>query len=190
MKKRLDLDTLLLNIIRLMERHDPQELTFSKVSRLAGVPRSTLYYYFGNDKETMFVEAVRHGLKIFFGVFDEGLPRKAGDWESYQTELFGNAVRIVKEYPWVPLFYFRFYGYPGKIGATVKEFQDAYIKNFGSRWKALTGQSADPMNVKLLAGLKAGLLFTLSVDRESKARSDEVVQMAVKLSRSLLEGKI
>lgn len=189
-KQRLDLDTLLFNIIRIMEKHDPETLTFSKISRLANVPRSTLYYYFGNDKETMFLEAIRHGLKLFFGVFDEKLPQRAPTWEEYQREIFGNAVRIVKANPWVPLLYFKFYGYQGRIGKTMHEYQDSYIKNFRARWQAMGGGAVDSMNVKLLAGLKAGLLFAMSVDPESKSRSDEVVEMAVKLSRLLLEGKL
>jgi hypothetical protein len=72
MPKKLDLDTVYQRVLNALVRLQPKDLTYSKISRFTGVPRPTLYYYFGNQVENLVNESVRYGTRIFLQVYEMG----------------------------------------------------------------------------------------------------------------------
>lgn len=163
--KKLNLDQLLVQIVELLTRHSPQSLSFSKVSRLTGVPRSTLYYYFGSSREKMIAEAVRFGMQAFVQL--TALER--GDqktWDSFNKERLLRAVEIIRKYPWSAGLYFRYRNDQSQLGENIREIEAKYITKMRERWGNFHGKPADLMATRSASYLKLGLFWGLATDHE------------------------
>jgi AcrR family transcriptional regulator len=189
MRQKLDLDRLLVRIVEQLAEHEPSSLGFSKLAKLLDVPRTTLYYYFGSSLQKLHVEAARHGLKLFFGVFNAA-PAKddAPGWEGYQRARFNNTAQIVERYPWGPFLYFKYVHEKGPLGETLREWQATYLKTFAQRWKDMMGEPADPLGVKVLAAIKMGLLFGMAADPELRQHRELCVDIVARLSEELMRS--
>ncbi len=163
-KQKLDLDALLTKIVELLLRHSPQELSFSRVSRLTRVPRSTLYYYFGSSREAMIEQAVKFWMEKFVQLMTLTKTSDYSDWESFQEARLKSSTQLVQKYPWAPHLYFRYRNDPGKLGDRIRQIEIEYVNRLASSWKNYAGKPADVLAVRLSSYLKLGLLWGLAVD--------------------------
>ncbi len=163
-KKKLDLDALLAKIVELLSRHHPNELSFTRVSRLTHIPRSTLYYYFGNSKEAMIEEAVKFGMENFVQLLTLNKSKDLPNWEIFQKARFHQATQFIHDYPWGPSLYFRFRNDPGKIGQRIRQIENEYVRKSKETWAAYTDSQCNLHAVRLASYLKLGLLWGLGVD--------------------------
>ncbi len=168
-RTKLDLDRVLTRILELMVQHPVSTLTFSKVARLSKVPRSTLYYYFGSDRNAMIREAVKFGMSAFAQLLGFEKDQKLSNWQEFQQARISAAIEMVRRFPWAPGLYFRFRSDPSKLGETIREVEDQYLKRFVSAWKryGVTGdQKPDPMALRASAYIKLGLLWGIAADSD------------------------
>lgn len=161
--KKLNLDQLLVKIVELLTRHSPQTLSFSKVSRLTGVPRSTLYYYFGSSREKMIAEAVRFGMQAFVQL--TALERgEMKTWDRFQKDRLVRAVDIIRRYPWASGLYFRYRNDQSQLGENIRDTEAKYVAKLRERWSNFNGSPADVMATRCASYLKLGLFWGLAVD--------------------------
>lgn len=164
--RKLDLDALLIKVLNLLMNHNPSKLTFSQVSRLTGVPRPTLYYYFGNSPKTMIDEAVRHGMKSFTRFYALEQQTEARDWETFQRDRLRDVVALIRKYPWGPALYFQYRNNAGEFGDTVRDIEEKYVQRIGMMWKRFNGTEPDVRALRMSSYLKLGFLWGITLDRE------------------------
>ena len=159
-RQKLDLDRLLRKIVSLLVRHNPKDLTFSRVSQLTKVPRSTLYYYFGSSRESMLIEAIKYGMHTFAQIsqFDE--KETYSNWEENQRVRLNESIRIIQHSPWAPGLFFKFRGDAGEIGKTIRGIETAYFEKLSRQWKHYhPGREPDMQALKLATYLKIGFFY-------------------------------
>jgi AcrR family transcriptional regulator len=166
--KKLNLEQFLGKVLGLLSKHAPSDLSYSQLSRLTGVPRPTLYYYFGKDQAKLFEEAVKFGMKAFMQLyrFDEDLGRFT-DWRSFQQARIHEAILLVGRHPWAPGLYFRYRNHPGKWGKMIRDAEDLYCRQLGKVWEGFHGKTPDPKSIRLSGYLKLGVLWGVAAERES-----------------------
>jgi AcrR family transcriptional regulator len=160
-KQRFDLDVTRTKIIELLLRHDPRDLNFSKVSRFLKIPRSTLYYYFGNRFDNLLQDAVKFGVDQFLQTEHLKKYTSYSSWEEFQRQRLENSLDIVKAFPWAPLLYIRFRVDPGPLGESVMESERRYLKEYRKICKHFCGREPNINNERIVAGLKVGLMWGL-----------------------------
>ncbi len=165
-KHKLDLDSLLTQVVGLMVRHRPEELTFSRVSRLIKVPRSTLYYYFGNSIHKMLEEAAQFGMKAFVMLYQIDKSVRYDDWRSFQRARLASVIHIIKKYPWAPDFYFRYRSDEGTIGQSIRDVEERYIQKMSEAFLRFEKTKPTLRSVRLASYMKIGLLFGFSQDSD------------------------
>jgi AcrR family transcriptional regulator len=167
-RKKLNVDKVLTQIVAL-GRYPVAALSFSRVSQLTGIPRSTLYYYFGNSKEGMLAEAIRFGMKGYVQLIslEKKNRRQYADWQSFQRARLRIAAATVRKYPWAPTVYFRFRGEAGVLGEAVREIEMRYARELGETWKTYhPGRIPDESAIRLSAFIKLGFLWGLATDQD------------------------
>ncbi len=203
-RKKLDLDALLAKIVELMLRHPPSDLSFSMISRLTKVPRSTLYYYFGSSLEKMIEEAVKFGMESFVQLVTLDKEKNFESWKSFQKTRLWSSVDLIKKYSWAPGLYFRYRNDPGPLGKRIRETENAYVHKMITVWKHYTHQNVDPRSVRLASYLKLGFLWGLGNDsthwfpstsekspEKSKEKDlDHVVDIMTDLITEIMQSKL
>src|SRR4051812_31290046 len=121
---KLDMNRLLVRVLILMIRYRPGEVTFARVSRHCGVPRSTLYYYFGSSRVTMVDEAIRLGMQRFVQLQEMGELTRFASWEEFETRRMRRSLRIMAKYPWVAELFFRYRNEGGKFGESIRLIEE------------------------------------------------------------------
>ncbi|HVJ66271.1 MAG TPA: TetR/AcrR family transcriptional regulator [Bdellovibrionota bacterium] len=163
--RKVTIEEALVQVVKLFLVHPPYKLTYSKISRVTKIPRSTLYYYFGSKVESLLTEAVRHSLKLFLHLdsLDDAL-KKNRSWDEFQENRLLQAMQQVQGSPWAPRVYMLFRDDPGAIGKAAREVETTYLKQMAKAWKYY--HPREPMNedLEIVANaLKMGLLWGLSV---------------------------
>lgn len=173
-RPKLDLDTVYRRVLNALVRLQPKDLTYSKISRFTGVPRPTLYYYFGNRVESLVDESVRFGMKAFLQIYQIGEDADVSDWPTLQCRRMNRSLRLIRNFPWGPGLYFRYRTDAGAVGRTIREIEGQYLKEMAAIWKRLHGKAPDPELLVLSSAFKLGLFFALTVEGGLKIpESDE-----------------
>jgi len=163
-KPKLDLETVYQRVLNTLVRLTPRDLTYSKISRFTGVPRPTLYYYFGNQVENLVRESVRYGSKVFLQLYEVGEDDSAPDWKTLQFNRMVRSLRLLREHPWSAGLYLRYRNDAGAVGKTIREVEKHYLQEVARLWKKMHGRAADPDVLKYSGALKLGLFFALASD--------------------------
>lgn len=147
-----------------MARHSPATLTFSQISRHTGVPRATLYYYFGNSRANLVKEAIRLGMGQF--VLQERASGFAefSSWRAWQADRMARSLLWMKKYPWIIDLYFKHRGMPGEFGELIRDFEGRYMKMTLEGWKHFKRAEPSPESFYFAAYLKLGLFYGFSHD--------------------------
>ncbi len=167
-KPKLDLDTVYQRVLNTLVRLQPRDLTYSKISRFTGVPRPTLYYYFGNTVENLVSEAVRYGTKVFLQLYEVAEDDSAPDWKTLQHKRMVRSLRLLRQHPWSAGLYLRYRNDAGTVGKTIREVEKHYLQEVARLWKKMHGKAADPDVLKYSGALKLGLFFALASDEGLK----------------------
>ncbi len=198
-RKKLNLDEVLTRVVELFVRHNPRELTYSTVSRLVKVPRSTLYYYFGKEFSNLVKEATNFGMTAFIRLIDLEKEARSGEikpknWNDFQQRRFREVLQIVARYPWAPTLYFRYRNDGGQMGEIVRDLEKRYLSGLAAAWKKMKGKNADPQAVRISSYIKIGLLFGISVEsdywdlKKNVTKLDELSLRATALTTQVLES--
>lgn len=165
--KKLDIDKFHGKVLQLLTQRQPQELSYSALARMTGVPRSTLYYYFGKEPESLFDDAVQFGIKKFVHLyeFDNDLSRFS-DWSAFQKKRLFEALVLIRKYPWAPGLYFRYRNHAGRWGQQIREVEDVYCKRIALAWENFHKRKVDPKAIRLASYLKLGLLWGIASEKE------------------------
>lgn len=163
-KRKLNMEQLLTRIVELMVRHSPRELSFSRVARLSGVSRSTLYYYFGNNRQVMVQEAVRFGMKAFVQLFQFDKDLTYPSWEDFQEVRMRRAVRMVQRYPWAMNLYFRYRNDPGEMGTQIREIEKTYLEKVAQAWVRYQKSPPNLIALRFACYVKLGILYGFAND--------------------------
>jgi AcrR family transcriptional regulator len=163
---KLDMNRFLGQVLILMLQYRPNEITFARVSRHCGVPRSTLYYYFGASRVSMVDEAIRFGMQRFVQIADTGTIAKFDSWEAFEGRRMRRSLRIMSKYPWVAELYFRYRNEGGKFGESIRMIEEKYFDHMAEAWKHYHGTPADRHGVRMAAYMKIGMFFGFANDRE------------------------
>lgn len=154
-------------LLPLLARHSPESLSFSKISRWVGVPRSTLYYYFGSDLQTMILEAVKTGAKSFVqSSFIKNYTSFASYYE-FQRSVVEQSYKFVQKYPYSPYLYMRYRSEPGNLGIEIRRVETTYFHKHAEAWTYFHKTKADPLALRLMTYLKLGVLYGLETDHET-----------------------
>jgi len=166
-KPKLALDQLNAKIVDMLNRHSPMDLTFSKVSRWTSVPRSTLYYYYGNSREKMIQASVIAAVTDFLGLQSRRPITDFNDWISYQSYLLEKAARLIERYPWAPELYFRFRTDPNYIGQAVRDIEEKYFMERFQGWEYFhPNEKPEWEAMRMVAVLKLGMLYIFQIDSD------------------------
>ncbi len=187
--KKVTIEEALVQVVKLFLVQPPYKLTFSKISRVTKIPRSTLYYYFGSKVESLLTEAVRHSLKLFLHLdtLDAEL-KQFSKWEDMQIHRLLQSMKQVELSPWAPRVYMLFRDDSGPIGKAAREVEAQYLKQMAKTWKYY--HPKDPMNDNLEVvanALKMGLLWGLSVQVSDHGGKgvDDPKALATQLTRMI-----
>lgn len=163
-RKRINLDKLLLDTVKIVTKHPPQTLTYSKLSRFLKVPRSTLYYYFGKDVYNLINESARFAMKKFT-VLDKHQDYKShATWKDYQVARLQRAIELIQKNPWAPRMFFRYRDDQSSIGNTIRKAEKEYLYFMREVWMYFhKGKAPNEENEMLAASLKLGYLWGISV---------------------------
>src|ERR1700681_1930063 len=85
-RSKLDMNRFLVQVLILMQKYRPGEVTFARVARHCRVPRSTLYYYFGASRVAMVDEAIRYGMSRFVQLSGDSDHTKAQSWDAFERK--------------------------------------------------------------------------------------------------------
>lgn len=123
----------------------------TELSRLSGVGRPLIYYYFGNSKE----EIVQTALKIigdeFFGLSEERVEM----WRSGKVaESIIKTRELILKAPYVAVFFFHWRHQSGEIAAHLKSLEDRYREKI----KSLRPEFSD-QEVEILFATLFGLIL-------------------------------
>lgn len=164
-KGRMNLDRLLLDTVKVVTKHPPHTLTYSKLSRFLKVPRSTLYYYFGKDVYNLLNEATRFAMKKFTVLDKMQEYRTFPNWQNYHAARFRRVVEIVQKNPWAPRLYFRYRDDQSSIGNAVRKAEKEYLAFSKEVWMHFHNGKAPSEDFEgLAAALKLGFLWGISLD--------------------------
>jgi AcrR family transcriptional regulator len=161
-QKKLDLENLYGRVLALVVRHSPSEMTYSKIARLTGVPRPTLYYYFGKSTESLFREALRYGMKRFVLMFEFDRGSEYPDWNSFQKDRLVAAFHFVQRFPWAPALYFKYRNHPGEYGKEIREIEKHYLMRMAEVWQRHNKTKPDEKTLRITAYLKLGVLWGMT----------------------------
>lgn len=175
-KARLNLDATMAKIIALLMRHQPHELTMSKISRFVNVPRSTLYYYFGKDVPSLLTEAVRFGMKQFIQAESLEDYKRFNSWMDYQCARLEMTLKIVENHPWAPRVYFRYRDDPGYMGKTIREMEDEWLKGQRKAVRYYSSKTPSSKFEKVAGAVKLGFLWAVVVDFEDKNKGKPIFE--------------
>ena len=181
---RVDLDKVLLKTVQLVVRHPPHQLTYSKISRLIGTPRSTLYYYFGKNVWSLIEEAARFGMKKYALIEKETDFKKYKNWKEFQNYRLNKALDMVEKNPWAPRLYFRFRDDPSSIGQIIRRTETEYLNEMRVIWCHFHGgQKPRSENEKIATALKLGFLWGYAVEiAQSKGPNFDRKKIVKKIS--------
>jgi AcrR family transcriptional regulator len=194
-RKKLDVDDLLTGVLSHLLKNNPYKLTYSKVSKLTGVPRPTLYYYFGNSPKNLLSEAVKFGMKQFVRLHSLEKPSDHADWESFQRARLRDVINLVRRRPWAPALYFQYRMNAFEWGDAMQDVEKDYIQKFSAAWKRYFGYLPDERAVRMSGYVKLGLLFGLALDAdiwlkpENKKTVDELIEKFSELATQLVALK-
>lgn len=183
-RQKLDMDALLTQIVSLLVRHNPRDLSFSRVSQLTGVPRSTLYYYFGNRASNMVEESVKFGMRAFVVLYSLEEDQKLPTWEEFQAKRLQRAVQTIHQFPFAPSLYFKFRNDQGKLGEMIREIEEEYVKKLARIWEKYKKKPASIHSIRLTAYLKLGILYGFSVEPELWIKQSEGAPLKTMLSEA------
>jgi AcrR family transcriptional regulator len=193
-RSKLDMNRFLVQVLILMQKYRPGEITFARVARHCRVPRSTLYYYFGASRVAMVDEAIRYGMSRFVQLQGNSDYTKATSWDAFERKRMRRSLRIMAKYPWVADLYFRYRGESGKFGESILMIESRYFSMMSEAWKHFHGELPDVHGIRMATYLKLGLFFGYSIDRDlwRSARGKEVRDFGLdgfgRLTRKLMVG--
>jgi AcrR family transcriptional regulator len=194
---KLNMDVFLSKVVSLLERHPPSRLSFSTISRLTGVSRPTLYYYFGKSREALLTEAVRHAMKSYVQL--AGLKKGARPghgWEEFQTARLKRIIGLIRSNAWAPALYIRYRDEAGVLGKAVREIEVQYAHELAARWAQLHGgETPTEASLRISSYVKLGILWGIASDRAywfDRARKQELaraIRLAAELSAVAMKSR-
>ncbi len=165
---KLDLDQVYARLLELLVRHSPYDLNYSKISRATGVPRPTLYYYFGNSKQNIIDEAIKYGIKNFVRFYQmEQNIKEHSSWHDFQKARLVDVLRMARNNPWAPTLYFRFRSQDNSWGEEIRSVENIYINKLCQAWLEYNKVAVDPQKMRFANYLKVGVLWGVSEDVDS-----------------------
>lgn len=177
-KTKLNLDPIYTEISKLLLTKNPEQISFSMVSRITKVPRTTLYYYFNSKIENLIIESVRFSMKTLMQLWDPSpessptaLTQDFKTWDELQMFKFEEAIKLTLESPWILRLYFRYCRDNNYIGKEIRFIKDSYLhsnNNLRSKFKE------DTLNLKAqlyVSNIKLGILWGL-LDNENVWREE------------------
>lgn len=163
-RKKLDIDRLLLRVLELLTSHAPESLTYSIVSRHCGVPRPTLYYYFGPSPRALVEEAIRFGMKMFVQFNEIGDFTSYRDWKTFEAQRMRRSTRRMLKYPWIVLLYARLRLTGGPYRDSIVAVERQYYQEMARVWHHFHGKAPSEANIRFASYLKLGLLLGFADD--------------------------
>jgi len=190
--KKPSIESALVATVKLFLTHPPYKLTYSKISRSTGIPRSTLYYYFGSKVEGMLTESARFALKKFLHLETVDVELKThSSWEAFQEKRLLSAIEQVDQSPWAPRVYMMFRDDAGPIGDVARELEGEYLKEMTRVWKYYHPDKAMNHDLEVVAhSLKMGFLWGMAVqltDQSKKGKLSNPREFVIKLTALIEE---
>lgn len=174
-KKKLDLRPIYDEVSKMLLIKNPEQISFSSVSQKTRVPRTTLYYYFSSDIDSLVLESVRHTMREFMQLWqlenENPLP-EFSNWEALQKYKFLKAIEFVEKSPYALKLYFRFCSHPGVIGEEIRTIEKMYLSSTSKDWQIFYKTPLNEKLQQLLAQMKLGILWGL-LGETNKWRQNE-----------------
>lgn len=161
-KKKLDLELVYLEVAKLLVEKNPEQISFSLIAKKSKVPRTTLYYYFNSEIQTLIIESVRNTMREFMQVVEtssEISESKFNSWIEMQKHKFGYAIKLVTKAPWILSLYFRYCRHPGYVGDEIRRMEVAYLQEVERDWIKFHKTGSDERQRHLIAHFKIGILW-------------------------------
>src|SRR3954469_3215041 len=156
-RSKLDMNRFLVQVLILMQKYRPSEVTFARVSRHCKVPRSTLYYYFGASRVAMVDEAIRYGMSRFVQLSGNADYTRFQSFEAFERKRMRRSLRVMAKYPWVVPLYFKYrHDESGKFGESIKMVEDRYFALMSDAWKHFNGVPGDMHGLRMATYMKIG----------------------------------
>lgn len=194
-KTKLNLEPIYTEISKLLITKNPEQLSFSMISRITKVPRTTLYYYFNSKIENLITESVRYSIKTLMQLWDTEKPLKSdskiqnfNNWNDLQNHKFKDAINLTLEKPWILRLYFRYCRDQNYIGKEIRFIKDTYLHSNLNQWSKYNKK---PLNLKtqlFISNIKLGILWgLLDVENMWRDNPDEMAQISTQLFDFMLE---
>ncbi len=165
-KKKLDMDQLLGQVLKMFTTHNVNDITYSSIARTTQVPRSTLYYYFGNNLLDLLDEAVKLGTKVFVDLYQFEDEIRASDWDTFQQKRFLRALKIVRKYTWGPELFLSMRNDKSRLGNVIRELEQNYCRHMVRAWQQLTRNRIDYKSIRFVSYMKMGVLLGVTTDQD------------------------
>ncbi len=167
-KPKISFELLYENVLGLIRHHKPEAINYSKISRASGIPRPTLYYYFGKEPDALIEESLRFGMSVLTQIYqDDTHSLSAKTWGEYHHARFYMALKLVMKHPWAIPLYLRYRNQPGRFQKSIKNIEDRYLERMSAQFKKQVGKAADPERLRLAGYLKIGFFWGMTTDQEA-----------------------
>lgn len=193
-REKLNLESVYVQVIALLNIHNPQDLTMSKISQWTKIPRSTLYYYFGKSVEKIVEDAAEFGLKNFFQIIKDDPGENFSNWQEYQKHRFTKMTSMLQQFPWAPLLYFRYRHLQNEIGKRIRDLETRYIKQELRAWKRFHGEEPSEDAIRFSSYLKLGMMYGFQAEFDKwyselgRKKLERVKQLLPKMLQLLISG--
>lgn len=135
------------------------------LSRLSGVQRTLIYYYFGKSKEVILETALKSIGDEFFGLS----PERLKIWkEGRIKESILMTRRLLEQAPHVAEFYFHWRHQPGPVSAHFKALEKRYPKKLKETFPQLKQEECEAIFVIFFGMVVAPELNEATLDRVLK----------------------
>lgn len=119
-----------LAVVEVLVQRGPDAVTFSAISRRAGVSRAWIYKHFGSDTQTLLDFTFRELGGLVAGL---DLRRDGADLATWRRDIVTATevgLRHAEIAPWGAALYFRYRNAPGRLGEAVRSVEDRHVRQF------------------------------------------------------------
>jgi hypothetical protein len=165
-KKKLNLEKLYGKVASLFVKHKPSDLTYSDISRFTGVPRPTLYYYFGKSPTQLIQESAKFAMTGFTQLYSVENYKDYKSWDEYHKARLSRLFKFLNRYPWSPELYIRYRNSKSIFGDHIYDLEKKYFIGISKAWEYFNKTKADEHAVRLFTYMKIGILYGLSQEHD------------------------
>ena len=160
---------ILKTVIRLEVQKGHLKWSISEVSRISGVTRSLIYYYFGQKKHEIMEEASSY---LARNIFRLDTPREKDIAITDRTE---EVLKTFRENPYYFIHFYLHRNHAGRAGIRIRAAEKGFLKKLANEFPGLNNEQ-----IRLIYILELGLLAYQDIEKDYLLWLKDFVEKAIR----------